>query len=1052
MLKDHATTLDWHEMDFYSIPTEKILSNLTQIPPTITTLNLAWNYSAFKSTDELKTIFAAIPKQIKHIDLTGQSLQLRDNTEWFALFSSFSPAVTIRTGHAKLDNFICTLQRAASSTLPTAIIEPAPVTETLDLAQSTTTVEQNSPLSLREIMESPRQEKLTPTQLIELLIKLVARIELAPKDQVIYPTLESICIQNPAQIGGKSSLIFEISKSAQIPVAHLAVGVQRHIEHWRVIAELFLLLGANISRLDDPDLELKVNESFRRSPAFLCAFIELWGAALPEKQYNADTLMQDVSPTIMALTKIRMASTHTWSIEHLPGLLSGLTCHHHTAIRTTSAQALHSIMSGELSIKERDQAFGLLEHCIELLIPNELTGLANLALETRHGEWMQRMLLICKVLREAELVKNYEKLHQLQLRLLDAGIEGNLIDELLERSKKISNPIFLISLTTTIWMCLQFDTLRSRLINEEFTKNMLSQLKAREYETFAIYEEMGLMMLIMSDFGKWLNPKNESSKKFVTLWQKVNNAAFLHFGLSCLPVNLSLNTRMYVTQKVMGILTQLISIPGGISPAEREQQIKHCLDYLRHSSWNGLAQTTHASNKSLEDAYLQAFLFKVPRHHVFKQSTQPYEPPAQKTMQALFDHIGQNRGPTHSPVERSQFNAPLKKQDVLDLLSAPKDRTLQNKYKPQPAQAGAPFNINVFHLSSPNSTIVNVSDNHEELRTLSPLELSLKKISFIPATLTATQRICTVIDKGVNTGTQGAYQLLLISAGDSNKLLIGLTWDQAHANENTIPGTTLTSLALDAATGNIHYLDPDTGKQKNYPYTQPIHTGATVKICITGRQIYAVVNDKFYPPLPDILLPLDADVHPLVRLECPNLYIKTQVMGSYWPSNADNATLIRHASLNPIAYALHFAELRSNPICPHLHAQKSDRMYAMPEMKVLLHYSKQISALPQDEILSILLMVLAKKSCDGKECFASKLMHELGQGLLMEQPGYQRLSEIATELGLPILSRDLLNQQSIMMGKTTKVGYSANRNLLFSAQPEESEPKAAPSSSPSLNQ
>ncbi|MDR3501757.1 MAG: hypothetical protein P4L79_04165 [Legionella sp.] len=1053
-VKDDETTLDWHEMDFYSHPTERIRDALKLIPIQITTLNLAWNYSEFKSTDELKTIFATIPKQIQDIDLSGQSLHLRDKTEWFALFSCFSPTTTVRTGHTELDNFIREIQKPQSSILPPPLapIEPIPVPETLSTNQQTEKVEQSDSLSLREIMESPDKIKLTPTQLIELLVELVTRIDSAPKDQVIYPTLESVCIKNPAQIGEESSLIFEVDKSAQISVQNLAPGVKRHIEHWRTLAELFLLLGANTTRLDDPDLEFKINQSFKRSPAFLCVFIELWGATQPEKQHTADTSILDLSPTIKVLTNIRMLPPQTWSIEHLPGLLSALTCHHNKTMRTLSIQALYNFMRETItskSTKECDEALGIIEHCIELIIPNELTGLANISLETVQGEWMQRMLLICMILREAERVKNYEKLHQLQQRLLEAGIEHNLIDALLERSKNnISNPIFLISLTTTIWMCFQFDTLRTKLINEEFTESMISQLNKRGYGKNSVYEEMSIMMLLMSDFGQWINHQDEGSKKFETLWRKVDDEAFLHFGLSCLPTNISRNTRMFVAQKVVEILTRLISIPGVINQEEREQQIKRCLDYLRYSAWNGHAQATHASNKSLEDTYLQAFIFKVPQYPVFKQTTKQHEPSLPQTTQALFEHIIQLKSPTHTPVERLQFNAPLKKQDVLALLSAYKDDTLQSRYKVQSARAGAPLNLKLFYLNLPNNkTIVNINENTDELRTLSSVELSLKELSFVPATLSATQRICTVVDRGAYAGTQGSYQLHLISAGDSNKLLFGITWDKKQTNEHTIPGTTTTSVALDAATGNIQYRDPVSGKQKNYPYTQPINTGATVKICITGELIYFVVNDKFYPPLRDILLPLDADVHPLVRLECPGIHIKTQVMGSNWPYNSDNETLIRHASINPIAYALHFAELRSNPICPHTHAQKNDLLFAMPNLEVLLHYSKQISALPQEEILSILLIVLAKKSCDGKDCFASKLMHELGQELLTKPPGYRRLSEIAMALGLRTLSMELLNQQSIMMGESTKVGYSANKNLLFSAQPEEPTSKAAPSSS-----
>jgi hypothetical protein len=1066
MLKDDAITLDWHEMDFYTNPTEKILHAFTQIPETITILNLAWNYSAFKSTEELKKIFAAIPKQIKHIDLTGQSLHLRDKTEWFALFSCFPPSTAITTGHPELDAFISELQNPHTSISPPSLIpiEPTQIPETSNTDQHSQKAEQRDYLSLREIMENPEQKKLTPTQLIELLSKLVTRIDSSPKTLVTYLTLDSIYIKTPDQIGEESSLLFEVDKSAQIPVQNLAPGAQRHIEHWRTIAELFLLLGANTTRLDDPDLEFKTNQSFKHSPAFLCVFIELWEATLPEKQHSADTLMQDISPTIKALAYIRtptikaltnshtpsittLSNSHTpiletWSIEIIPALLSGLTCHHNQTIRATSAQVLHSIISGSLSLKERGEALGMIEHCIELLIPNELTGLANISLETRQGEWMKRMLLICTVLQEAELFKNYEKLHQLQQRLLDAGIEHNLIDALLEKSNTLSSPIFLASLLTTVWMCFQFDTLRTKVINEEFIENMISQLQRRGYDKFPIYEEMSIMMLLMSDFGKWINHKEQSSQKFVTLWQKVSDKTFLHFGLSCLPSNISLNTRMFVTQKVMEILTRLISIPGAINEKEQQEQIKSCLNYLRYSAWNGLAQATYASNKSQEDAYLQAFIFKVPRYHVFKQTAQQHEPSLAQTTQALFEHIIQLKSATHTPVERLQFNTPLKKQEVLELLSS-KDASLQSRYKVQPARAGAPFDINSFYLGLPNNTIVNVNENPDELRTLTSSELKLKELTFVPATLSSTQRICSVVDCSENSGTQGAYQLNLISAGDNNKLLFGITWDKKQTSEKTIPGSTTTSIALDAATGNIHFIDSK-GKQKNYPYTQPINTGAVVKICITGNQVYFVVDDKFHRPLP-VLLPLDADVHPLVRLECPGIHIKTQVMGSFWPYKSDSATLTRHARLNPIAYFLHFAELRSDPVCPHTHAQKNFLPYAMPNLEVLLHYSKQISALPQEEILSILLIVLARKNCIGKDCLASKLMHELGQELLTKPPGYQRLSEIAMELGLRTLSMELMNQQSILMGESTKVGYSANRNLLFSAQPEEAAPKAATS-------
>lgn len=90
---------------------------------------------------------------------------------------------------------------------------------------------------------------------------------------------------------------------------------------------------------------------------------------------------------------------------------------------------------------------------------------------------------------------------------------------------------------------------------------------------------------------------------------------------------------------------------------------------------------------------------------------------------------------------------------MLELLSVPKN-SLQGRYKVHSSRAGAPFNINTFNLELPNNTIVNVSKNLDELRTLSSIELNEKQLSFIPATLSSTQRICTVVDRGVNTGTQ----------------------------------------------------------------------------------------------------------------------------------------------------------------------------------------------------------------------------------------------------------------------------------------------------------
>ena len=494
-----------------------------------------------------------------------------------------------------------------------------------------------------------------------------------------------------------------------------------------------------------------------------------------------------------------------------------------------------------------------------------------------------------------------------------------------------------------------------------------------------------------------------------------------------------------------------------------EKQLHTALQYLRHFAWNGQLQERNTSFQSRYSSHFIAQVFAAPQQTLFTKAMQnSMNKPQVRThsLDELFTLLN------NQPMETSSLRQQKKMPPSLNQLSTINPLYIQaqdTRYMPKPAQAGAPLDINHFKFSLPENGCFASSSNPQgepsRIRSLSVAELQQNNMSFTPTTLSTIHRVCTVVD--TQNGTQGAWHAKLVDAGMNRSVLFGLSWDKQQDGEQTVPGTTTTSIALDAATGTIYYRDPITKEQKEYPYAIPMHSGSTVMVSISGRHVYFVVNNSFFPPIPDLLLPVGADIHPLIRIGCPSVKLTMQVMGSKWTAERHPDGSLIDADTNPVANELYLSELRTK-VCPHYHAQllNQQRIELIPEFSELLGNPTLIAAQDLNTQFNLLMILLAKHQCSDKTCatpgFIRTLIGDMSSTPI--QNDWQRLDdiipptrviELAQILGLKELASILELNTKHAITRSSAQGFFKPNSLAptqETATPSEnSEPKPSPS-------
>ncbi|MDR3503209.1 MAG: hypothetical protein P4L79_11585 [Legionella sp.] len=854
------------------------------------------------------------------------------------------------------------------------------------------------PISLRAIL-SDKQYKPTMTQLVDLMTKVSAEMDWLSPGLTFYLSLDTIFITNSEAISIDKPLAFQLCPSGLLMTDELAPGVERYKIHRRMTAMLFLHLATQTMDLNEPMLTEKINEAQKQYPAFIAAFTELWDSTCKQRITLGERThpMQQVSPTIGGLNKIRSRTPKTWNLAEFSALLSGTACNHSQTMSSVAADALLNLYQNSPA-EEKLKMTRHLAQSVELLMPIEKSKLTNPSSKSQSIDWINRMNLISALLQELEHQGDYEALHETQQRLLEAGIGKQLGSNLADHNGKFALSVLVPVVKVSVWMSFQFATLKTRLMFDRNVKKMAQMLfdaaqpkvdrqgNATSIMSAAESEQYILMMLLISDFGSWIkgdpnSPSNtdDIDAKLLNLWKTIDLQVLLDFGLPCCPALLSDETTVLIEKKLEQHITRLIQKSAQTPLRDREQQqLRTSLSYLKSFAWRAHEQVTDASFRSLYTSYSLALIFGKPQQTVFYEP-KPLLPikPLAHSMQQVVEAAQASMNEPHAVSSRQQRKLALSPQHLVGYDST-HQHSVSHHFIPDAATSGAPLDITQFIFSLPEHGLIQYhydTDSNitkkESIRSLSTGELEKINREFIPTTLSTEQRICTVQDK--KTGTQGMFKVRMVDAGASNSVLIGLTSNKTIDGEDSIPGATATSIALDTATGMIHFLDPN-GIKIQYPYIKPAHTGSKVCFGITGTQVYCIVDDTEYPPIRGFELPIGADIHPLIRIGCPGVKLTAQVMGALWTLERDQYGSLKQAASNPVAHSLYLYGLRAKE-CPHYEPHRhTSGIKGFTELKDL---PQLIARQDLNVQLDLLMILLARHECLAECCAAPGILKRL---------------------------------------------------------------------------
>lgn len=861
------------------------------------------------------------------------------------------------------------------------------------------------PISLRTLL-SDKQYQPTRTQLVDFITQLIAEMDCLPPNLNFYPSLDTVFIINPKKIGTNRPLKFQFCLSALFLDKELEPGLDRNKIHCRMTAMLCLHIATQTIDLNEPTLLQKINVAQKKYPALIAIFTELWESTCKQEitQKKHIQLMWQISPTINTLHKIRSTKSQTWNTAELFALLSGTACDDSESISQASAAALLNLYLNS-DAEDKLKMTRLLAQCVELLMPCEKSAWTDPRSKSKSGSWISRINLISALLQELAQLDDLDTLHQTQQRLLAAGIGNQLAGNLNDHKVNFISPTLVSSIKASTWMSFQFATIKTRFIFENNVKKLAQMLfdatkpqvsgrgTISSYMTTTECEQYILMLLIMADFGKWIKQPSHNSllnpddidTKLLNVWNNIDLQLLLNFGLPSSPDSLSDETIELIKKKLEQHITRLIQKSAQAPLNDREQQqLSISLSYLKSFTWRAHEQVTNISFQSLYTSHFIALIFAKPRHTVFyeKKPLLPITSLAH-SMQQLIDAAHASTNQTQAVSSRKQQKLALSPHYLREVDSRHR-RKAYHHFTPDAATSGAPEDIEQFIFSLPEGGLIQYYCNAKtdlfkknSFHSLHSRELEKIKQQFIPETLSTAQRICKVEDK--KTGTQGLFEVRVIDAGDSNSLLIGLTWNKTLNGENTIPGATAMSIALDSASGNICFLDAKNGAKIEYPYTKPLHSGSIVSFGITGKEVYCIVDNTFYPPISGFELPLGADIHPLIRIGCPGIKLSSRVMGAIWTTERNPDNTFKYALSNPLAYNLYLAQLRTT-VCSHYTPQK--HKMDIDVFTELLSTPQLIAKQELNIQLDLLMVLLAKHECLFERCVVPGIIRKLISDIL----------------------------------------------------------------------
>lgn len=526
----------------------------------------------------------------------------------------------------------------------------------------------------------------TETQLVDLLTKVIAETDYLARSLYFLPTLDSIYITNPSKLGGEKPLSFKLCPFSLGMEDELPKKEFKQLLHRRLISMLLLQVSTKILDLSQKVLPQELPKHFNRWPGLISAFMEIWNNCQPRKKpamefawtyngdinpldnveagvsgkpssfgwaaYNSSTEWNQVktrpatdpfenldftpssvpseariiefSPSVRTLNEVRSRQTREYSVEQVPALLTAMTCQHSATIHSVATDGLWRFLLKATKV-QHSEAIGIITACIAIVVPSGLTGLTDPSSSTRSAHWILRMNIIDRTIFENERSGDYARLRRLQQHLLDNLIGAHLGGSLSTHDGKFTLKVLMPVVRVSTLASFQFPILRVRLIFDRNVRKMCKMLidaSNRKDIDPTDRDRFAIMMLIMSDFKCWANPKDDS--QWLSIWENIDEEQFLLFGLPCWFQTLSDATTKAIVEKLEGIFdSNVTKLLAPCPPSESEglkKKLSYILDWLTHFAWNSVEQVTNSSYQSLYTSYFLALIFRRPGQAIYVEA------------------------------------------------------------------------------------------------------------------------------------------------------------------------------------------------------------------------------------------------------------------------------------------------------------------------------------------------------------------------------------------------------------------------------------------------
>lgn len=361
----------------------------------------------------------------------------------------------------------------------------------------------------------------------------------------------------------------------------------------------------------------------------------------PEKKLLSELKLIEVSPSAAGLSLCLQSEpkAKTFAPSQIPILLTCALCHDRRSLYVTATEALRDFVTSvqpttdtrirrpgkeprsTIVVAAKDYkleyavAIGLCTEFAWILVPGAPgtpTGLTDPTSSTRSAVWVDLMYTLDRILSENENSSDYARKRRLQQALIDAGLARQVGGSLLTGNGRFTLKVLVPIVRVSVRASFQFPALSLRLLFDRNVRKM-SNMMFDALEKGIVHKDdvnrYVSMMLIMSDFGKWVTEEDQRLSKS---WDDLDRNTFLLCALSCWAPNLSDRTTALVVTKLTSCFEAELdawnNASTSVKKGEAETRLHFILDWLTQFAWNASEQACSASYKSMYASYFVSLI------------------------------------------------------------------------------------------------------------------------------------------------------------------------------------------------------------------------------------------------------------------------------------------------------------------------------------------------------------------------------------------------------------------------------------------------------------